>query len=50
VIAPTPGLGLRIAALIALAILYVIAFHYVRKYEADMLTERAAAAAKMPKE
>jgi hypothetical protein len=28
----------RIAAWLALAILYVVAFHYTKKYEAEMLT------------
>jgi hypothetical protein len=32
-------LALRIAAWLALAILYAIAFHYAKKYETDMLTD-----------
>jgi hypothetical protein len=31
-------LPLRIAAWLALAIIYVIAFHYAKKYEAEFLT------------
>jgi hypothetical protein len=32
-------LALRIAAWLALAIIYGIAFHYAKKYEAEMLTD-----------
>jgi hypothetical protein len=31
-------LALRIAAWLALAALYVITFHYAKKYEAELLT------------
>jgi hypothetical protein len=39
VIAPATRLAVRIAAWLALAILYAIAFHYAKKYEAEMLTD-----------
>jgi hypothetical protein len=35
---PTERLAFRIAAWLALAIIYAVAFHYAKKYEADMLT------------
>jgi hypothetical protein len=43
VIAPTTRLALRIAACLALAILYATAFHYAKKYEGEMLTDAAPA-------
>ena len=48
VIAPTTRLALRIAAWLALAILYAVAFHYAKKskkYEGEMLTDAAPAGA-----
>jgi hypothetical protein len=40
VIGSTPDrLALRIATWLALAILIAIAFHYAKKYEAEMLTK-----------
>jgi hypothetical protein len=45
VIAPTMRLALRIAAWVALALIYAIAFHYAKKYEAEMLTKDAISGA-----
>lgn len=32
-------MAVRIAAWLALAVIYAIAFHYAKKYEGDMLTD-----------